>query len=297
MATRIIRSMLSVPGVRERFIERAREVPADILNFDLEDSVAEGDKAKARGMVAEAIRDFPAKGRLLYVRINGLDTPHAELDLEAVVGPWLNGINIPKVDSGEHIRQADHYLTYLEKVRGLPPGQVTLIPWIETTEGLSRAYEICHASPRLIGAALGGEDFVTSLGVRRTREGAELEYPRAQVAIAARSADLVPIDAPEADFRDLEHFERDITHARGLGFKGKFCIHPTQVDVANRVFAPSPEELEWSKCVVDASEEGERQGLGAVALDGQMIDRPIVLRARELLDWQRQVEEQEAALR
>ena len=296
MSTRIIRSMLSVPGVRERFIERAREVPADILNFDLEDSVAEADKAKARAMVAAAIPDFPAKGRLIYVRINGLDTPHAELDLEAVAGSWLNGINLPKVDSADDIRQLDHYLTYLERVRGIPSGQVTIIPWIETTEGLSRAYEICHASSRLIGAALGGEDFVTSLGVRRTREGVELEYPRAQVAIAARSADLVPIDAPEADFRDLDNFERDITHARGLGFKGKFCIHPTQVDVANRIFAPSPEELGWAKRVVDAYEEGERQGHGAVALDGQMIDRPIVLRAQELLDWQGQVEEQEAAL-
>ncbi|MCY3886212.1 MAG: CoA ester lyase [Chloroflexi bacterium] len=289
--------MLSVPGVRERFIERARAVPADILNFDLEDSVAEAEKVKARAMVAEAIRDFPAKGRLIYVRINGLSTPHAELDLEAVVGPWLNGINLPKADGADDIEQLDHYLTYLEKVRGIPPGQITIIPWIETTTGLSRAYEICHASPRLIGAALGGEDFVTSLGVRRTRGGVELEYPRAQVAIAARAADLVPIDAPEADFRDLVHFERDITHARGLGFKGKFCIHPTQVEIANRVFAPSPEELTWARQVVDAYEEGERQGHGAVALDGQMIDRPIVLRAHELLDWQQQVEEQEAALR
>ena len=297
MAASILRSMMSVPGIRERFLERAKEIPADVICFDLEDSVAEPQKAAARAMVADAIRDFPAKGRLLYVRINGLDTGLAELDLDAVVGPWLHGINIPKAESAAVIHQIDHYLTFLEKTRDMEPGHVTLIPWIETTEGLARSHEICTASPRLIGAALGGEDFVTSLGVHRTREGTELEYPRANVAVAARAAGLVPIDAPESDFRDLEHFHKVVTHARGLGYRGKFCIHPSQVEVANRVFAPSAEDVGWARRVVEAYEEGERQGLGAIALDGAMIDRPIVVRAYELLDWQHQVEEQEAALR
>ena len=296
MPTPIIRSMMSVPGIRERFIEKAQDLPADIICFDLEDSVAPAEKAEARATVAKALPDFPARGRMIFVRVNGLETGLMEQDLDAVVGPWLHGINVPKAHNGDVIRRLDAYLTFLEHTRDIPAGQITIIPWIETTEGIARSYDVCTASPRLIGAAMGGEDFATSLGVLRTPEGKEIEYPRASMAVAARAAGLVPIDTPEPDYLNLEHFERDILYAKGLGYRGKFCIHPTQVEVANRVFAPAAKDLEWARRVVAAAEEGVRQGLGAVALDGVMIDKPIATRAAELLEWQQRVDERRAAL-
>jgi citrate lyase subunit beta/citryl-CoA lyase len=276
--------MLSVPGVRERFIAKAADVPADVILFDLEDSVGWADKPRARAIVAAAGPAFAKGDRLVYVRPNDLSTGLLEADLDVVVGPWLDGIHLPKTHNPEVVVQVDHYLTFLERTRGLEPGSVRLIVWIESTEGIAKAEAICAASPRLVGAAMGAEDYVTSLGVMRTKGGVEIEYARARMANAAMACGLVPIDCPEPDYKDLEHFERDTTHARALGYRGKYCIHPDQVDVANRVFSPPPDEVAWARRVVDAYEEGEREGLGAVGLDGAMVDRPIYLRARNLLE-------------
>lgn len=288
--------MMSVPGIRERFIEKARDIPADIILFDLEDSVAFADKPKARGIVKDVLPTFPKKGRLIFVRPNDLTTGLLEEDLDAVVQPGLDGIHLPKTHNPETLIQADHYLTLLEKVRGIEPGSIRIIPWIESTEGMAKVEAICFASSRLLGASMGAEDYVTSLGVMRTRGGLEIEYGRARMANAAMAAGLVPIDCPEPDYNDIEHFERDITHARALGYRGKYCIHPTQVEVANRVFSPPEEQLVWARRVVEAYEEGERQGLGAIGLDGAMIDRPIYLRAVDIIEWQQDIDARMAAL-
>jgi citrate lyase subunit beta / citryl-CoA lyase len=281
----ILRSMLSVPGLRPRFIEKAAEVPADAILLDLEDSVPLARKAEARERVAAAIPGFDKRGRLLFVRPNDLATGLLEADLFAVVGPGLDGIHLPKTHDAAIIERVDHYLSLLERARGLPEGSLRLIPWIESTAGLANVEAICGASARLIGASFGAEDYVTSLGVMRTRAGGEIEYGRARTANAALACGLVPIDCPEPDYRDLAHFERDIEHARSLGYRGKYCIHPAQVEIANRVFAPSDEQVSWAGRVVGAYETGEREGLGAVGLDGAMIDRPIYVRALELLRW------------
>lgn len=283
MATNLIRSMLSVPGLRERFIENAQRVPADIILLDLEDSVPSARKLEARALVQAALPKFGKAGKRLFVRPNDLATGLLEADLDAVVQPALDGIHLPKAHNPAVVQQVDHYLTLLERVRGLPIGQIRLIVWLESTEAVANAEAICRSSPRLIGASIGSEDYVTSLGVMRTRAGAEIEFARARVANAARAAGLIPIDCPEPDYRDLEHFERDGLHARALGYRGKYCIHPQQVELANRIFAPSPSELDWAERVVSAYEAGERQGLGAVGLDGVMVDRPIYQRALDVL--------------
>jgi citrate lyase subunit beta/citryl-CoA lyase len=279
----IIRSMLSVPGLRDRFIAKAASVPADIVLFDLEDSIATAQKAAARENVRAALPRFDKRGRLLFVRPNALETGLLEADLDAIVGPGLDGIHLPKTHDAETLERADAYLTFLERTRGLAGGSLRVIAWIESAAGVANVEAICRASSRLIAVSMGAEDYVTSLGVMRTRGGVEIEYARARVANAALANGLVPIDCPEPDYGDLAHFERDITHARELGYRGKYCIHPTQVDVANRVFSPSERELGWATRVVDAYEQGEREGLGAVGLDGAMVDRPVYVRARNLL--------------
>jgi citrate lyase subunit beta / citryl-CoA lyase len=282
----ILRSILSVPGLRQRFIDKAADVPADVILLDLEDSVPSARKLEARERVRDAIPRFQKRGRRLFVRPNDLSTGLLEADLSAVVVPGLDGIHLPKTHNAGIVERVDHYLTLLEQTRGLAPGSVRIISWLESTSGIANAEAICRASPRLIAASMGAEDYATDLGVMRTRESKEIEYARARLANAAVAAGLVAIDCPEPDYQDLAHFERDITHARALGYRGKYCIHPQQVEIANRVFSPAPEQLAWATRVRDAYEAGEREGLGAVGLDGAMVDRPIYVRALDLLRWQ-----------
>jgi citrate lyase subunit beta / citryl-CoA lyase len=279
----LIRSMLSVPGLNPRFIAKAATVPADAILLDLEDSIASACKADARSAVAAALPHFPKHGRLLFVRPNELASELLEADLDACVGPWLDGIHLPKTHDADVVQRVDHYLTFLERSRGMPVGSIRMIAWIESTQGIANVEAICRASSRLIGASMGAEDYVTSLGVMRTRSGVEIEFARARMANAAVAAGLVPIDCPQPDYRDLEHFERDIRHARGLGYRGKYCIHPAQVEIANRVFSPEADEVRWAERVVAAYRDAERAGQGAVGLDGSMIDRPIYVRAVEML--------------
>jgi citrate lyase subunit beta/citryl-CoA lyase len=234
-------------------------------------------------LVARCLPRFPKRGRQLFVRPNGLDTGLLEQDLAAVVSPELDGVHLPKVHDADVLLAVDHYLTLLERTRGLTQGGVRILAWIESAAGLARVEEICRATPRLMGVSLGSEDYTASLGIQRTREAGELEYARARLANAAAAAGIGAMDGPEADYRDGALFESQARHARSLGFRGKYCIHPDQVPAANRVFSPDERELSWARRVVEAYQEGERQGLGAVGLDGAMIDRPVYLRAAELL--------------
>ncbi|WP_372345727.1 CoA ester lyase [Streptomyces sp. KL116D] len=277
---RVPRSLLSVPGSSERFLAKARDVPADGIAFDLEDSVAAGDKDAARRLVAGALAGFPARGRELWVRPNALDSGLLEADLDAVVRPGLHGLHLPKTDDAGTLVRVGHYLDYLEAVRGLDAGSVRLLAWIESAAGLADVERICRASPRLDGVSLGSEDYTASLGVSRTRDGRELAYARARIANAAAAAGIGAIDGPEADFRDLELFAAQAESARGVGFAGKFCIHPGQVDVAHRVFAPGDAELAWARSVREAFEGA---GAGVVTVAGMMVDRPVYLRALRTL--------------
>lgn len=282
----VLRSILFVPAHRPRFVERAPSVPADVICLDLEDSVPWDEKPKARDMAKEAIPQMPRTGYLLFVRVNGLYTGLLEEELAAVVGPELDGISLPKADSAATMCKVDACLTQLEKMRGLPQGQVKIIPWIETAIGLVNAYEICAATSRVIAASFGAEDFATDMGFKRTREAKEIEWPRAATAVACRAAVVQAIDTPDPDYTDLERLEQDSRFALSLGYRGKYCIHPTQVEIMNRVFAPSPEEVEEARQTVDVFEkEGVAKGLAAIAVEGKMIDTPIYTRARRLVEW------------
>ncbi|MFB7313322.1 HpcH/HpaI aldolase/citrate lyase family protein [Streptomyces sp. NPDC056192] len=277
-----LRSMLSVPGSSERFIGRAWAVRADAIAFDLEDSVAAADKESARRLVASTLRGFPAHGRELWVRPNALDSGLLEADLDAVVGPGLHGVHLPKAEAPQTVSTVDHYLTYLERVRGLAPGSVRLMAWIESAPALAQVEQICVASPRLVGVSLGSEDYTASLGVQRTKDAAELSYARARLANAAAAAGCAALDGPETDFRDLPLFERQAQAARSVGFGGKFCIHPDQIALANRVFAPDEGEIARARRVADAFEAAGEEA-GAIAVDGSMVDRPVYLRALRVL--------------
>ncbi|MBI2912827.1 MAG: CoA ester lyase [Chloroflexi bacterium] len=281
-----MRSVLFVPSIVERFIERAPQAGADVICLDLEDSIPPAEKANARVLAAKAIANMPETSALIFVRVNGLTTGLLEDDLLAVVRPGLDGIILPKSDCAETIERADHYLSILERQREMEPGSVSIAPLIETAQGIVNCAAICRASGRLVGACLGAEDLATDMRIVRSRGGEEVLWPRAQLAIAALAAGLVPIDTPEPDYTDLDYLEREATLARSLGYRGKLCIHPNQVAVLNRVFSPSEEEIEEARATVKRFEqEGIAKGRAAIPVNGKMIDTPIYWRAKRLIEW------------
>lgn len=285
-ALAIMRSVLFVPSTVERFVERAPEVGADAVCLDLEDSIPPAEKTKARTAAAAAIGRMPRTGYVTLVRVNGLATGLLEDDLRAVVRPGLDGIVLPKSDSPTTVRRAEELIAVLEGERGLAAGAVKIVPLIETALGVVNSYEVCTASRRVIAGSFGAEDLATDMSVRRTRGGKEIEWPRAQIAVSCHAAGLIPIDTPEPDYTDLEYLEQEASFARGLGYRGKYCIHPAQVEVVNRVFSPSREEIEEAKTIVDLLErEGIAKGRAAIPVNGKMIDTPIYWRARRLVQW------------
>jgi len=288
-----LRTMLSVPGNRQNMVEKARSLPADAIVLDLEDSVPVAEKVNARAMVADAIAGHILGEQRVFVRINSFGSGLLEHDLDAVVIPGLDGINLPKPGSAEDIRAVDSIIGRLETERGIESSRVRLTPWIETARGLLNAFEIASASPRVVAIIFGAEDFTLDTGMQRSIEGDELFQPRIMVVVAATAAEVAAIDTPFNDFRDEAGLVRETSLARRLGFQGKYVIHPSQVEPVNQAFRPSPEEVEQARRVVEAFDAAEAEGFASTSVDGKMIDIPIAGRARRLLSVADSIERRE----
>ena len=279
----LLRSLIFVPGNRASMLEKARDFPADVIVADLEDSVPPSEKAAARDMVQQVGPSLCARAQKLMVRLNSLDTGLTKDELAAVIGPHLYGISLGKVESTYDIREMERIASTLEVANGLERGRLRLIPWLESARGVHFAYDIATASPRIAGVAFGGEDYTQDMGLRRTDSGEEVYHARAQVAIAARAARVLALDGVYVRFRDQQGLEADVGQALSMGYKGKFAIHPAQLDTINRMFSPWPEDVQYARRVVEAWDQAESEGRGSVALDGKMVDVPVVKRARDLL--------------
>lgn len=290
-----LRSLLFIPGNRERFLQKARALRADALVPDLESGVPEPQKAIARQMVHDALPSLAATGQRIIVRVNALDSECILDDLNAVVSKHLTGVSVAKIESADDIRKLDEMLTNLELGKHLPFGQVKIIPWIESSLGVLRAFEIASASSRVAALAFGADDFAADMGVSRTEAGNEILYARHYVAVAARGAHRPAIDSPYVTLNDRAGLVDDIRLSLQLGFKGKFAIHPDQIVDINSVFSPSPEEIRQATRVVKAFERAEIDGFGTCTLDGKMIDCSVALRAQKLLRWAGELAEQERA--
>lgn len=277
------RSLLFVPGNREDMLDKARTLLVDALVPDLEDSVPLPEKERAREIVGRVVKTLAQRGQAVIPRINALDTGLASDDLAAVVSADVYGVSPTKVTSAWEIQEISSLIEPLERKLGLPVGHIRLIPWLEGAKAIIHAYEIASASPRIIGVAFGAEDFTADMGIQRSVEGDEVAFPRAIIAVAARAAGVLAFDTPNVDFRDMEGMKRDAQVALRLGYKGKFAIHPSQLEAINTMFSPVPEDVEYARRVVEAFEEAETRGSAATSLDGKMIDIPIVKRARDLL--------------
>lgn len=278
-----LRSLLSVPGIRPNMIERARSLPADGLVLDLEDSVPPAEKEQARALVRDALAGLALRGQKVFVRVNALSTGLTEGDLEAVVGQGLDGISLPKVESAADVQQADALIAALEREQGLEVGKVVLIPWIETAKAVLKAAEIAGSSARLVGVFFGADDFTRDMGVQRSREGSGLFYARSVIAVAARAAGVLALDTAFPDFSDDKGLIAEAELAKRLGYKGKFVIHPRQIEVVNNIFRPSAEEIAHAKKVVEVFDTALAQGHAATSLDGQMIDTAVAQKASDLL--------------
>ncbi len=277
------RSLLFVPGGRADLLEKAARFPADVLCLDLEESVLPEEKARARELAAAAVERLVGAGRTVHVRLNSIESGLTRDDLAAVVRPGLAAVLLAKTQEPQDVRDVDILLREQELAREVKPGTVELIAAIESARALLRCEEISRASTRLVALMLGGEDFTFDLGVPRTKEGRELDHARAVVATCARAARLVALDTPWADIADLEGLEADARRARGLGFDGKYIIHPSHLEPVHRVFSPSEAEVVSARQVLAAWEEAQARGLGAVQLNGRMVDRPVAERARRVI--------------
>ena len=279
---RPLRSFLFAPGNHARRVEKALSLDADAVILDLEDAVATAEKPATRGAVAAAF-DRPRSG-LLYVRVNAVDTEFCYGDLVAIVRHGLDGIILPKVESGAGLATADWLLAQLERERGLPPGGIDLIPIIETARGLDRLGDILAAGTRVRRVAFGAGDFTLDVNMVWSRSEAELAPARAAIVTASRAAGIeAPLDTVWVDLPDKDGLEASARTALGFGFQGKMCIHPDQIPIVNRVFTPSDAEIAFAERVAAAFAKAEAEGSAAIQLDGKFIDYPIVYRAQRVL--------------
>jgi citrate lyase subunit beta/citryl-CoA lyase len=274
--------MLFVPVTAQRFVDGAARRGADAIILDLEDSVAASEKERARTLVPEAARIVSRGGADVVVRINR-PLRMTVRDLEAAIGPGVQAIAMPKAESAQHVQLVAEIIDELEAERGMAIGTTRMLAMVETAAAFFHIAEIARAHPRLVALNLGAEDFATSAGI--LPEAEPLTMPKQMAVFAARAAGIMPMGfiGSIAEFHDLDAFRETIRRSRRFGFVGASVIHPSQVAILNEEFRPSPAEVEHASRVVGAYDKALAEGVGAVTVDGKMIDVPVVDRAKLLL--------------
>jgi citrate lyase subunit beta/citryl-CoA lyase len=288
------RSMMFVPVNVDKFVDSAHTRGADVIILDLEDSILPKDKERARTLVAAAAPKVARAGADVVVRINR-PWRLCLRDLEAVVSREICALMLPKTESADHVRMVAEVLDELEAERGLPQGHTQLIAMIESAAAFFRAQEIAASDSRVVALTLGAEDFALSVGMVPEAEG--LFYPKQQIVIAARAAGVLPLGfiGTVADFKDLDAFRATVRRSRRLGFTGASVIHPSQIEILNAEFRPSPDEVQQARKVVAAFEAAAVGNQGAIQVDGKMVDIPVVERARGVLARHESIEQRTQA--
>ena len=287
---------LFIPGNRSDMLAKAGRYSPSAYIPDLEDSVPFANKDEAREVTANALPSLSAIGKPVVPRVNSLPTGLTEDDLKAVVGSSIVGVSIGKVKGTFDIAEVDEMLSALERSQGLSEGAIGILPWLETASAIVNAYEICVSSDRVRWIAFGAEDYSADMGISRSVDviggdtetaeeygEASLLYARSAVAVAARAADVEALDTPYVKFRDEEGLRREAGLARRLGYRGKFAIHPAQIGMIEEAFSPTEQEIERARRVLDAARAAEIEGRGSLSLDGEMVDAPVVARAKNIL--------------
>jgi citrate lyase subunit beta/citryl-CoA lyase len=291
---KVIRSSLYIPANNPIFVDKCAKYPADNITFDIEDAVPPQEKDNARKMAAANLIQAGSNGAEVYVRVNGWHTEYTNDDLEAVVLPGLDGVTLPKTRNVDDVKRLDWKISELEERRGIPAGTVKIAVLLETAEGIMNAYSICTASPRIVAAFFGAVDYCCDMRINRTNEAPEQMVARTIVAIAARAAGIVALDAPFADYSNMDAFRKNTLDGRQMGFEGRMLINPSQVAVAHEIYSPTPEDLAHAEVIKKFfEEEGLAKGLAAVSLDGKMVDTPVYQSALNTLEFYDAIQKQE----
>lgn len=277
------RSMLFLPGNSPNILLNADFLGSDSIILDLEDAVAPTEKDSARILVRNAIKSLEYT-REVIVRINPVDSPYWQNDLQQIIPVKPDMIMPTKVSCANDVKIISEYIEKMEKECGLEIGSVSIIPLIETALGVENAYEIASSDKRVKAIFLGGEDLTADLRCKRTKEGQEIFYARSRMVMAARAAGVDVYDTPWTDVEDYDGLVKDASFAKSLGFSGKASISPRHIPFINEVFSPTEEEIQYAKDVFETIEKAKAEGKGVVSLRGKMIDAPIVARARQVLE-------------
>jgi len=290
------RSLLYVPVNVEKYVDKAHTRGADCIQLDLEDSVPAAEKDNARKLVPEAAKRVRRAGADVVVRINS-PLENAFKDLEFSVDANVDGVAVTKTQSAEYVKRIDDFISKLESKRNLKAGRIRLIAMIETPAAFFEMPAIAKASPRTAAMNIGGEDFALETGMEPLEE--TLLMPKQQMVFAARAAGILPLGfiASVAGFGEWEAFRRMVRRSRRFGFMGAGCIHPGQVPIVNEEYTPAAEEAAFARRVIEENAAAEAAGRASFAIDGKMIDVPVVERARRLLSRLAAIEAREAKKR
>ena len=278
------RSMLFVPGSNAAMISNTFIYKPDAIMFDLEDAVALKEKDSARILVAHALQHPLYQEIETVVRVNPLDSEFGLADLNAVVRAGVDVVRMPKTETAQDVIDMDREITKIEKACGREVGSTKMLAAIESPLGITQANQIATASNRLIGIALGAEDYVRNLKTERSPEGIELLFARCSILQAARAAGIQAFDTVYSNANNEEGFLAEAALIKQLGFDGKSLINPRQIELLHNLFAPTQKDVDQARRIIDAAEEAERNGLGVVSLNGKMIDAPIIDRAKIVLE-------------
>jgi citrate lyase beta subunit len=278
------RALLYMPGDDRRKIEKAATLGADCICMDMEDGVAITRKADARAVIAQAMKDLEFGSSERCIRINSFGSGFEKFDLAAAVATNPDAIVVPKVETAEQVRSISEYIEMYELSSKMDIGSIRMLVGVETAKGILNLRDIAGADKRLEAIIFGAEDFAASIGATRTTEAMEVLYARSAVVTACAAHELQAIDMVYIDFRDVEGLRAEAEQGARLGFSGKQIIHPNQVEAVQAAFTPSDEAIEYAQRVVRAFSTSQKEGKGAFALDGKMIDMPLLKNAQKVLD-------------
>lgn len=280
--------MMFVPGNNPGMMADAHIYGPDSIMLDLEDSVTMAEKDAARLLVYNALKTIDYGNTEMVVRINPLNTPYGKKDVEAVVKAGVDVIRMPKTETAEEVVELEQEIEKVEKELGCL-GRTQIMAAIESTKGIVNAYPIATVSKRMMGIALGAEDYCANLKTQRTQGdnpnfGMELLMARQMIVIAARAAGIDALDTVYSNLNDMETFRREVELIKALGFDGKSIINPRQIEIINEVFAPKQKDIDKALTILAAIKEAEKKGSGVIAVNGKMVDKPVVIRAQRTIE-------------
>jgi citrate lyase subunit beta/citryl-CoA lyase len=280
--TQLFRSLIFVPGNNSRFLEKAKSLQADIVCFDLEDSVPDNEKVKARKLIKSALNSRKLYKSSIFVRTNSPSSGKIPSDLKEIIQKGIDGIVIPKVNNVAEMKKIEKILTSLEKTKKLKPIQI--IPSIESAEGVVNTYNIASFGKRISAVVFGVFDLLNDLGVEYTKDSEGEKYSRRKIPVDAHAAGVAVFDSIWQDLKDSRGLEKDCKLGKSLGYTGKSIIHPDQISVVHKLFHPNKSEIMWAEKVCKIYLESTKKGKGATTVEGKMIDEVHFKQAKALLD-------------